>query len=143
MRRRASGDAIASPTTYNARGWHSADRRQARRRSRTYGVRRGRRETRGKGRNAKRTSKAGAGEVVEHTDEAAARRLLREAREAEARRLDDAGSHTPAKPPHGNRIDDRPATLYEKLDKDEGLLKHGITTMQTPPSDTQEADRRW
>lgn len=37
-----------------------------------------------------------------------------------------------AKPPHGNLVDDRPATLYEKADKDGNLLKHGVTRHDDP-----------
>ncbi|MBL9006094.1 MAG: hypothetical protein JNJ46_17705 [Myxococcales bacterium] len=82
---------------------------------------------------AKRTSKAAADEVAEHTDEAAARRLLRETREAGAtHRLSQSDASTPAKPPHGNRADDRPATRYQKLDKDRNLLKHGVTKHENP-----------
>jgi len=52
----------------------------------------------------------------------------------------DAG--TPAKPkaseapkvkePNRNRVDDRPATLYEKVDKDGNLRKHGVTHHENP-----------
>jgi hypothetical protein len=37
-----------------------------------------------------------------------------------------------AKPPHGNRADDRPATRYIKVDKDDQLLKHGVTQHEDP-----------
>jgi hypothetical protein len=33
---------------------------------------------------------------------------------------------------HGNKIDSRPATLYEKYDKDGNFLKHGITKHEDP-----------
>jgi len=33
---------------------------------------------------------------------------------------------------HGNKIDNRPATLYEKYDKDGNFLKHGITKHEDP-----------
>ncbi|PAU63845.1 RHS repeat domain-containing protein, partial [Pseudomonas indica] len=33
---------------------------------------------------------------------------------------------------HANKIDDRPATLYEKYDKDGNFLKHGITKHENP-----------
>jgi RHS repeat-associated protein len=36
------------------------------------------------------------------------------------------------KAPHGNKIDGRPATLYEKYDKDGNFLKHGITKHENP-----------
>lgn len=42
-------------------------------------------------------------------------------------------SHLPsAKPPHGNLVDDRPATLYMKVDEDANLLKHGVTRHENP-----------
>lgn len=41
--------------------------------------------------------------------------------------------HAPqAKPPHGNLVDDRPATLYVKVDEKKELLKHGITKHEDP-----------
>ncbi|MCG3190496.1 MAG: hypothetical protein LKCHEGNO_03229 [Burkholderiaceae bacterium] len=33
---------------------------------------------------------------------------------------------------HGNKIDSRPATLYEKYDKEGNFLKHGITKHDDP-----------
>ena len=36
------------------------------------------------------------------------------------------------KPPHGNTLDDRPATLYEKYDKEGNFQKHGITKHEDP-----------
>lgn len=36
------------------------------------------------------------------------------------------------KEPHGNRVDDRPATRYEKVDGDGKLLKHGVTKHADP-----------
>ena len=42
-------------------------------------------------------------------------------------------SHLPsAKTPHGNLVDDRPATRYQKLDKERNLLKHGVTKHEDP-----------
>lgn len=42
-------------------------------------------------------------------------------------------NHLPKpKAPHGNLIDGRPATLYTKLDKDDQLLKHGVTRHEDP-----------
>lgn len=41
-------------------------------------------------------------------------------------------SGLPQKPRHGNFVDDRPASLYEKVDKDDKLLKHGITHHEDP-----------
>ncbi len=37
-----------------------------------------------------------------------------------------------AKEPHGNRVDDRPATRYEKVDRDGNLQKHGVTKHDDP-----------
>ena len=36
------------------------------------------------------------------------------------------------KEPHRNRVDDRPATRYEKVDRDGKLLKHGVTHHKDP-----------
>lgn len=36
------------------------------------------------------------------------------------------------KEPHRNRVDERPATRYEKVDKDGNLLKHGVTHHEDP-----------
>ncbi len=36
------------------------------------------------------------------------------------------------KEPHANKVDDRPATLYEKYDKDGNFLKHGVTKHEDP-----------
>jgi hypothetical protein len=36
------------------------------------------------------------------------------------------------KAPHGNTVDDRPATLYEKYDKDGNFQKHGVTKHEDP-----------
>ena len=81
----------------------------------------------------KRTSKAAADEVAEHTDEATARGLLKEVREAEAgRRLDGGVSHTSTRPTHANKVDDRPATLYKKLDEEKRLKKWGVTRHEDP-----------
>jgi len=33
---------------------------------------------------------------------------------------------------HANKVDGRPATLYEKYDKDGNFLKHGITKHEDP-----------
>lgn len=43
-----------------------------------------------------------------------------------------AGQTASGKPPHGNTLDDRPATLYEKYDKDGNFQKHGITKHEAP-----------
>jgi hypothetical protein len=32
----------------------------------------------------------------------------------------------------GNRVDDRPATLYEKYDRDGNFRKHGVTKHEDP-----------
>jgi hypothetical protein len=37
-----------------------------------------------------------------------------------------------AKAAHGNKVDERAATLYEKYDKDGNFLKHGITKHENP-----------
>ncbi len=42
------------------------------------------------------------------------------------------GRSVTKKAPHGNKIDSRPATLYEKYDKDGNFLKHGITRHENP-----------
>ncbi len=74
-----------------------------------------------------------AGEAI--ADSKKARKALASAANAG----EDAAEHTVpprhipgAKPPHGNLVDDRPATRYEKVDKDGSLLKHGITKHQDP-----------
>jgi hypothetical protein len=36
------------------------------------------------------------------------------------------------KPPHGNKLDERPATLYKKYDEDGNFLKHGMTQNEDP-----------
>ncbi len=44
-----------------------------------------------------------------------------------------SSSHVPhAKPPHGNLVDDRPATRYIKVDREDNLLKHGVTRHEDP-----------
>ncbi|HQV49294.1 MAG TPA: hypothetical protein PLF10_08435, partial [Dokdonella sp.] len=48
------------------------------------------------------------------------------------KKADDALSGVTKKLPHGNKIDDRPATLYEKFDKDGNFRKHGITKHDDP-----------
>ena len=42
------------------------------------------------------------------------------------------GTKGTSNPPHGNTLDNRPATLYEKYDKDGNFLKHGITKHEDP-----------
>jgi hypothetical protein len=97
----------------------------------------------------KKAGKEALEEVAEHTDEAAARRLLhqaeerakkeaekRAAKEAEAeaaQRLQRNVAEVPeAKPPHRNRADDRPATLYKKYDSGGEFEKHGVTHHENP-----------
>jgi len=41
-------------------------------------------------------------------------------------------SETAVKQPHANKVDDRPATLYEKYDADGNFEKHGITKHEDP-----------
>ena len=43
--------------------------------------------------------------------------------------VDSAGA---ARKVHGNKIDDRPATLYKKYDKDGNFEKHGVTKHENP-----------
>lgn len=45
---------------------------------------------------------------------------------------EQARSEVAKKTPHGNTLDDRPATLYEKYDKDGNFQKHGITKHEDP-----------
>jgi hypothetical protein len=44
----------------------------------------------------------------------------------------DAVADVARKAPHANKIDGRPATLFEKYDKDGNFLKHGITKNEDP-----------
>ena len=126
------GDAMASPTTYvPAAGILRAGGKLAEAVEHTADAA-GVVGKRGAKAAAKRSGTAAVGEVAEHTDEASARRLLKEAREAEARRLNDAVSNTPAKPLHANKVDDRPATLYKKLDEEQRLQKWGVTRHEDP-----------
>lgn len=82
------------------------------------------------------TDAAKAGKRVERAVEAEkkATRAAKAARPAEGIAEHTVPpSHLPhTKPPHGNLVDDRPATLYQKLDKDRALLKHGVTKHENP-----------
>lgn len=44
----------------------------------------------------------------------------------------DVASDAAKKPPHANKVDERPATLYEKYDKDGNFQKHGVTKNEDP-----------
>lgn len=58
----------------------------------------------------------------------AAQRTEREA----AQQLADAPAAPPARAPHGNLADDRPATFYRKVDEENNLRKWGITKHEDP-----------
>lgn len=65
-----------------------------------------------------------AARAVEHGVEAA--------RAAEHGIVAARGAKTVEKAAHGNKVDGRPATLYEKYDKDGVFLKHGVTKWENP-----------
>lgn len=44
----------------------------------------------------------------------------------------EESNQSPAREPHRNRADDRPATLYEKYDKNGNFEKHGVTHHENP-----------
>lgn len=44
----------------------------------------------------------------------------------------EESNQPPAKEPHRNRADDRPASLYEKYDKNGNFEKHGVTHHENP-----------